>query len=59
MSRRFLLACVQLHGSNQIDANLERCRHWIREAVLRGAELVLLPEDFALLAEDEAEKAAQ
>ncbi len=56
MSRRFLLACVQLHGSNQLQQNLERCRHWIRSASERGAEMVVLPEDFAFLAENENEK---
>ncbi|MCB9640384.1 MAG: carbon-nitrogen hydrolase family protein, partial [Myxococcales bacterium] len=56
MSRRFLLACVQLHGSDDLQGNLERCRRWIKEAAERGAELVLLPEDFAFLARGEEEK---
>jgi len=56
MNRRFLLACVQLHSINDLSHNLKRCRYWIREAVERGAELILLPEDFAFLAEHEGEK---
>lgn len=56
MSRRFLLACVQLHSSNQLLHNLERCRFWIKEAAERGVELVVLPEDFAFLAVAEKEK---
>lgn len=58
MPRRFLLACVQLHSSNQLLQNLERCRFWIKEATERGAELILLPEDFAFLAVSEKEKMA-
>lgn len=56
MSRRFLLACVQLHGSDDLQGNLERCRRWIKESVERGAELILLPEDFAFLARGEQDK---
>ena len=56
MSQSFLLSCVQLHSSNDLDANLDRCRHWIRESVRRGADLILLPEDYAFLATHEEEK---
>lgn len=56
MSRPFLLACVQLQSNNDLSRNLERCRFWIRDAAERGAEFVLLPEDFAFLAESEQEK---
>lgn len=56
MARRFLVACVQMHSTNQVGANLERVRLRIKEAVERGAEIVMLPEDFALLAEREEEK---
>lgn len=47
---------MQLHGSDDLQANLERCRRWIKESVERGAELVLLPEDFAFLARGEQDK---
>jgi predicted amidohydrolase len=50
------MACVQLQCTNQVKANLENCRRRIKEAVERGAELVVLPEDFALVAEEEREK---
>ena len=58
MARRFLLACVQLHSTDQIAHNLEQCRRWIKEAVERGAEMILLPEDFAFLARNETDKLA-
>lgn len=58
MSRRFLMACVQLNSSNQLQSNLERVRHWIREAAERNVELVMLPEDFGFLASNEIEKKA-
>lgn len=56
MSRRFLMACVQLNSQDDLRANLERCRYWIRRAVERDAELILLPEDFAFLARKEKDK---
>ena len=56
MARRFLVACVQMHSTNQLILNLERVRLRLKEAVERGAELVMLPEDFAFLAEKEEEK---
>ncbi len=56
MSRRFSLACVQLHSIDDLEHNLERCRFWIREAAKKEVELVLLPEDFAFLAKDEKDK---
>lgn len=56
MSRRFLLACVQLHSTNDLQHNLERCRHWIRQAAERSVELVILPEDFGYMAVLEKEK---
>ncbi|HAA58188.1 MAG TPA: hydrolase [Myxococcales bacterium] len=56
MSRHFLMACVQLCSINDLRDNLKRCRHWIREAAKREVELVMLPEDFAFLAEEEDEK---
>ncbi|MEM1007874.1 MAG: carbon-nitrogen hydrolase family protein [Myxococcota bacterium] len=58
MSQRFLLACVQLHSSDQIEKNLESCRKWIKRAVQRGAEWVLLPEDYGFLAKNEEDKKA-
>ncbi len=56
MARKFLIAAIQLNSTNQLKKNLERARYWIGEAVERGAELILLPEDFAYLAESEEEK---
>lgn len=56
MSRRFFLAVVQLHSTDELEHNLERCRFWIREAARKEVEFVLLPEDFAFLARDEKDK---
>lgn len=52
------MACVQLNSTNDMSSNLERVRHWIREAAERNVELVLLPEDYGYLAASETEKRA-
>ncbi len=43
------VAAVQMVSSGDIHANLESAARLIDEAVQRGAELVLLPENFAVL----------
>jgi predicted amidohydrolase len=40
-------AVVQLNSQEDVAANLERATHWIGEAAKAGAELVVLPENFA------------
>ncbi|HXK19301.1 MAG TPA: carbon-nitrogen hydrolase family protein [Polyangiaceae bacterium] len=41
------VAAVQLNSQADVGQNLERCRELCRRARARGAELVLLPENFA------------
>lgn len=42
-------AVIQLSSSDDIAANLEATRHFVREAVDRGAEFVALPENYGYL----------
>ncbi|ABC32000.1 predicted amidohydrolase [Hahella chejuensis KCTC 2396] len=44
----FTLAIVQLVSTSDIEHNLARVEHWVAEAANGGAQLVLLPENFAL-----------
>ncbi|WP_431688260.1 carbon-nitrogen hydrolase family protein [Hahella sp. NBU794] len=44
----FTLAIVQLVSTSDIEQNLARVEHWVAEAAGGGAQLVLLPENFAL-----------
>ncbi|WP_421869373.1 carbon-nitrogen hydrolase family protein [Motiliproteus sp.] len=46
--RPAIVAAVQLISGGDWRHNLERAAHWIAEAASRGAELVLLPENFAV-----------
>ena len=50
------VAVVQLSSQGDIEHNLGRVRHWASEAARAGAKLVALPENFALMAEDEDQK---
>jgi predicted amidohydrolase len=45
-------AVVQLNSQDSVPANLERVRHWIGEAAAGGAQLVVLPENFAFFGEE-------
>jgi nitrilase len=58
MSRRFLAACVQLTSGADVAKNLETCRRLVAEAGARGAQLVVLPENFAFVGLGEDEKLA-
>lgn len=53
-----IVAAVQLNSGLDVQANLKKTAQLIAEAVDRGASLVSLPENFALLAQHEAEKLA-
>src|SRR3972149_12072528 len=46
---RLAVAAVQLSCQDQLAANLAECARWVRVAAERGAELVLLPENFAFM----------
>jgi predicted amidohydrolase len=43
------LAAVQLSSQDDVGDNLEHCARQVRAAAARGAELVVLPENFAYL----------
>lgn len=43
-------AAIQMCSGTEVDENLEKARHWIAQAVTQGAQLVCLPENFALMA---------
>jgi predicted amidohydrolase len=53
-------AVVQLSSQDDIPNNLARVTHWVAEAAQAGAKLVALPENFALIGEeDQKRKAAE
>lgn len=55
---RMLAAVVQMTSGADVGVNLARAGELIGEAAARGAELAVLPENFALLGEDERDKFA-
>ena len=56
--RRFLAACVQMTSRGDVAENLETLRRRVGEAAGRGAELVVLPENFAFMGVGENDKMA-
>jgi predicted amidohydrolase len=48
-SKRVMAGVVQMTSTADVDANMEAVHRLVREAALRGAELVLVPECFAYL----------
>ena len=55
-SGRLLAAVVQLTSSADVAENLRRVSSWCQRARSRGAQLVVLPENFALISSDESLK---
>src|SRR5947207_11819614 len=55
---RMLAAAVQMTSGSDLEANLGKVRELVTAAKTRGAELAVLPENFALLGEDERAKFA-
>jgi deaminated glutathione amidase len=55
---KMLAAVVQMTSGDDVVENLSRASHLIAEAAQRGAQLAVLPENFALLAADENAKFA-
>ena len=51
-----LAAVVQLTSTSEVKANLARAQALVEKAARRGAQLILLPENFALLSSDETDK---
>ncbi len=52
------LGLIQICASNDIEQNLNKLEAWLRQASEEGAELVLLPENFALMPNHASEKLA-
>ncbi len=50
------VAALQITSTEDLAANLARCRTWAIEAAARGASLVGLPENFAYLGSDRDHK---
>ena len=55
---KLLAAVVQMTSRNDLAENLARATALIAEAARRGAQLVTLPENFALFTADEADRLA-
>jgi predicted amidohydrolase len=50
------VAIVQLNTQDDVAANLARVRHFAAEAAAAGAQLVVLPENFAFMGEEAARR---
>lgn len=48
------VAALQLSSQDDVDANLAQCRHWVEQATRAGAQLIVLPENFAYFGPDPA-----
>jgi predicted amidohydrolase len=55
---RFLAACLQLTSKEDVRENLATCARLCAEARQRGAQLVVLPENFAFVGNHEQDKFA-
>ena len=52
------VACIQMCSGRDPHTNLNTAGHWLVEAAKQGAELAVLPENFALMGCSEEEKMA-
>jgi predicted amidohydrolase len=52
------VAAVQLQSQTDILANLARCEYWISAAVAGGAQLIVLPENFAYFGNEAGRRGA-
>ncbi|MBV1897741.1 MAG: carbon-nitrogen hydrolase family protein [Cycloclasticus sp.] len=50
MKKELTVAAVQMTSSDQLADNLTAVEYWVNQAVSEGAKLVVLPENFALMA---------
>lgn len=55
---RVLVGVVQMTSGGELAANLDKAAALVAEAARRGAKLIVLPENFAFLGEDEHAKFA-
>ena len=56
MSDRVIVSAVQMSSTPEVSDNLDKADALIRQAVDRGAQLVLLPENFAHMPNSEKER---
>ncbi len=49
MSGSFTAACLQMNGTDDMDANIASASNMARDAVRQGAGLVLMPENVAMM----------
>ncbi len=47
-------ACIQMRSGEDMDLNLVRAENMLQQAAERGAQLALLPENFAFMSADDA-----
>lgn len=52
------IAAVQLVSGQQVEHNMERAEHWVREAAAQGCGFVALPEYFCLMGQHDEDKLA-
>jgi predicted amidohydrolase len=55
-SEQLTVGVVQLQSEPSVEANLDRVDDLARDAARRGARFVVLPENFALMADEEAKR---
>src|SRR5262245_14514757 len=53
---QLLAAAIQMTSGPEVGANLDKAAELVRRARARGAELIVLPENFALFTSDEEAK---
>jgi nitrilase len=53
-----IAAAIQMNSQPQLDVNLTAARRLLRDAAERGASLAVLPENFAVMGQREADKLA-
>jgi len=53
-----VVAAVQMTSTDDVEANLDRCRKLVSDAAAAGASLIGLPENFAYLGPDQDHRAA-
>jgi deaminated glutathione amidase len=57
MQRSLVFAAVQLSSQGEVPENLDRVDARVAEAVAQGAQVVLLPENFAYFGDEEGKRA--